>query len=1069
MLRSLVRWAVVVAALVLAAPATAAPAVIAPMLPRVVLQASNYIEAAAWTARDDFIVSVSGFEREVTIWDVARGVIVDRIAVSMPANIGNDLVILDSVVIDAAGTRATIRGRRFSLYEILPERTQDWLLDLTTRRIVLGAARTATTPAAALPKTDDAYRQPWVTRLTALTQLYAEDGFEMTDAQAVAALPPLPRSHDGRWGLARTIDGIELIGTSEKRTISPDPPLNIGSAALSPDGKTLAMVVIEKRRSAGKLFETDILLVDPATGRSLPTLRRPGSYGYVQWQSNRRLMLFANDDDNGRDASNPLSAKIPAPTLVVDIPTRKTVLSLAPRCYVTRTTDGFVAGGLGNCRTVKADRGLWLTDAEMKWNGPIDLGKGIAIDLIAAAPDGKRVATAISAPDDKIGVTVHDAVTFDDLDTFEMRGGVIGGLAFVDGGKSLMVAANGTLSRWRIGARRANGDLEDLDFGSASVAPQLFVNDGRTLALSGVLDAEIARFDLANGKRLPPLAFGGAVSGGFMPGKRFWAVSMTGALRVWDLRDDRILVTSQFFAGEKFFAMTPEGRYDTNFGADAKELRWLMPDAPWQSLAPQTFMRDLYEPGLVRKIMACGARCTPKLGAILDLATLNRTLPSVDIVSVAAAGGRATVTLDVQEISNPGAANGKTRSGIYDVRLFRDGRLVRQTPGSVPGEGTTVAQWRDATRVPRTADTVRLTYDVALPKRGGKTMFSAYAFNEDRVKGETARRTLTLPPPDATPPRRRVVVFAIGVDATRHPAWRLSYAANDAGAVAAALKGVPDADVATIALTSDARGDHATKRNIRAVLLALGGQVGEGDLAALAAAGVEPAALRPVGPDDAVVIAFSGHGTTRGESFFLLPSDAVPDGAGEPVPASLISAAELTAWLRDVDAGEIAFVLDACHSAASVDSAGFKPGPMGDPGLGQLAFDKGIRILAATQANDVAVEDGRLGHGLLSYALGEGLDGKADADKDGQVTLGEWLGYGVARMPGLAAELRDGRLKLAGASTTVPQARGPVWFDDPDARVTRVQQPSLFDFTGTPGALVLRRTAVVLRQTAAAR
>ena len=63
-------------------------------------------------------------------------------------------------------------------------------------------------------------------------------------------------------------------------------------------------------------------------------------------------------------------------------------------------------------------------------------------------------------------------------------------------------------------------------------------------------------------------------------------------------------------------------------------------------------------------------------------------------------------------------------------------------------------------------------------------------------------------------------------------------------------------------------------------------------------------------------------------------------------------------------------IVDACHSAAGVPE-GFKPGPMGDRGLGQLAYDKGMRILAATQANDVALESGQIGQGLLTYALVE--------------------------------------------------------------------------------------------------
>ncbi len=64
-----------------------------------------------------------------------------------------------------------------------------------------------------------------------------------------------------------------------------------------------------------------------------------------------------------------------------------------------------------------------------------------------------------------------------------------------------------------------------------------------------------------------------------------------------------------------------------------------------------------------------------------------------------------------------------------------------------------------------------------------------------------------------------------------------------------------------------------------------------------------------------------------------------------------------------------------------------------DSGLGQLAFDKGIRILAATQADDVALEDARLGQGLLTYALAvDGFAaGAADLDGDGSIRIDEWL------------------------------------------------------------------------------
>lgn len=166
--------------------------------------------------------------------------------------------------------------------------------------------------------------------------------------------------------------------------------------------------------------------------------------------------------------------------------------------------------------------------------------------------------------------------------------------------------------------------------------------------------------------------------------------------------------------------------------------------------------------------------------------------------------------------------------------------------------------------------------------------------------------------------------------------------------------------------------------------------------------------------------------------------------------ASLISSAELTAWLRNVDAADIALVIDACHSAASVAAGGFKPGPMGDPGLGQLSFDKGIRILAATQADDVAIEDGRLHQGLLTFALtGDGAALRRSTTARG-VTLDQWLREASRRVPSLAHDIRTGRV-MTGADGE----RGFTLSHDPTTSPPTVQEPSLFDFTGVPSRVVL--------------
>lgn len=190
-------------------------------------------------------------------------------------------------------------------------------------------------------------------------------------------------------------------------------------------------------------------------------------------------------------------------------------------------------------------------------------------------------------------------------------------------------------------------------------------------------------------------------------------------------------------------------------------------------------------------------------------------------------------------------------------------------------------------------------------------------------------------------------------------------------------------------------------------------------------------------PEDLVLISFSTHGHNGQDGRFqLYPSD---------MSKHSISSDDLTAWLRDVDAGEMVLIVDACHSAAAVEQEGFKPGPMGSRGLGQLAYDKRMRILAASQASDVAFEDGRLGHGLLTFALvGEGLQKKlADfSPKDGKITVGKWLRYGVHRVPELVNEIGTGRRDAI--STLGRNLQLPKELTQPRKLA---QKPALFDFT----------------------
>src|SRR5262249_36242666 len=125
--------------------------------------------------------------------------------------------------------------------------------------------------------------------------------------------------------------------------------------------------------------------------------------------------------------------------------------------------------------------------------------------------------------------------------------------------------------------------------------------------------------------------------------------------------------------------------------------------------------------------------------------------------------------------------------------------------------------------------------------------------------------------------------------------------------------------------------NYATKAGVHAVLELLAGHTLSEDLKKSRPAGAEE--IGKAEPDELVVLSVASHGYTSKEGmFYIVPSDSgETDGHGltEELREKWISSDELSAWLREVDAGNLVMIVDTCHSASTVEEPGFKPGPMG--------------------------------------------------------------------------------------------------------------------------------------------
>jgi formylglycine-generating enzyme required for sulfatase activity len=145
--------------------------------------------------------------------------------------------------------------------------------------------------------------------------------------------------------------------------------------------------------------------------------------------------------------------------------------------------------------------------------------------------------------------------------------------------------------------------------------------------------------------------------------------------------------------------------------------------------------------------------------------------------------------------------------------------------------------------------------------------------------------------------------------------------------------------------------------------------------------------LNLAGPDDLVIVSFSGHGIHIDGKSYLCPNEAEDTRPDE----TMIAVDDVYKKFGECRAALKLLLVDACRNDPR--PAGRKSAkPAEDRQSFGAVFDRppeGIVVLASCAPGQISWEDEGLKHGVFMHHILRGLAGDADGNRNGRVTLGE--------------------------------------------------------------------------------
>jgi len=437
-------------------------------------------------------------------------------------------------------------------------------------------------------------------------------------------------------------------------------------------------------------------------------------------------------------------------------------------------------------------------------------------------------------------------------------------------------------------------------------------------------------------------------------------------VKLWDISAGKLLLTIFHGTDNEWVAWTPEGYYTASVNGD-KYVGWHINRGEEKSALyypASRFSKQFYSPDIVARYLETRGDIDeairlvnaekPMQKRVKDTAVsgVQRLVPPAAFFQTPS---QREVTVSTNSIRVAAQARSLTKEPITDIWFLVNGRRVEKSRGiKVTG------------REHKKIEGLRAEIDLIIPLTQEENRISVMASNRHaqsepeiiyvRWKREgPAKGTEPIYKPD-------LYLFAIGVSRYQDPEYTLGFAHKDATGIATFFErqgGMLYKEVHKRVLT-----DHdASRENILDGLDWI---------------------LKESTQKDLSVIFVAGHGLKdeRGNYYFL-PHDGNP----KRLRQTCIKWFDFQDVLTSLPS-KVIFLVDTCHSGSAT---GKRRGvsDMTDALRELVHSESGVVVMTASTGKEVSQERAEWGHGAFTRALIEGLEGRANYNKDNTVDIKE--------------------------------------------------------------------------------